>query len=74
MLMHTHLTFLDNVNVLEIFKKPDSLKLLINRVERITVDIDVSVALGSVVSGTQVCFVMLGGFRAINAFFLPLPI
>ena len=74
MLMHTRLTFLDKVNVLEIFKKSDSLKLLINRVERITVDIDVSVALGSVVSGTQVCFVMSGGFRAINAFFLPLPI
>jgi len=54
MLMHTHLTFLDNVNVLEIFKKPDSLKLLINRVERITVDIDVSVALGSVVSGNRI--------------------
>lgn len=46
MLMHTRLTFLDNVNVLEILKKLDSLKLLINRVERITVDIDVSIALG----------------------------
>lgn len=74
MLMHTRLTFLDNVNVLEIKKKSDSLKLLINRVERITVEIDVSIALGSAVSGTQVCFVMLGGFRAINSFFLPSPI
>lgn len=72
--MCTHFTFFDNLNISAIFLKSDSLKLWINLVKRVTLVVHVTTAVGSGVSGTQVCFVMSVGFRAINVFFLLSPI
>lgn len=43
------------------------MKLLINQLKRISLVVYITVALGARVYGTQVCFVMSMGFRAINA-------